>query len=152
MVAFFVVLFFYREPARRRGTPAKPKRSVGRILLDMVLVLRNPPLHPLPASVISGFFFLYNQVYNVLPLYVKSVVETSPAMDLYTAANPFVIVCFQLLVTSMFGKMRPCARWSSACVIIGASMAINLFPVFSAGGVRALDRHRAADRLGVRRS
>ena len=56
---------------------------------------------PCSCVVISGFFFLYNQVYNVLPLYCKRVVETSPAMDLYTAANPFVIVCFQLLVTRM---------------------------------------------------
>ena len=47
--------------------------------------------------VMSGFYFIYNQVYNVLPLYVKKVVETNPAMDLYTAANPFVIVCFQLI-------------------------------------------------------
>ena len=39
--------------------------------------------------VVSGFFFLYNQVYNVMPLYVKRVVETSPAMDLYTAAMKF---------------------------------------------------------------
>ncbi len=96
VVAFFVVLFFYREPAAAAGTPAKPKRSIGRILLDMVLVLGNGRF-TLFLVVMTGFFFIYNQVYNVLPLYVKRVVETSPAMDLYTAANPFVIVCFQLL-------------------------------------------------------
>ena len=48
VVAFFVVLFTYQEPAVQAGTPAKPKRSVGRILLDMVLVLFKPPVHALP--------------------------------------------------------------------------------------------------------
>ena len=66
--------------ASRRRTPdapAKPKRSVGRILLDMVLVLRSGRF-TLFLVVMTGFFFLYNQVYNVLPLYVKRVVETEP--------------------------------------------------------------------------
>ena len=136
-VAFLVVLLFYREPAVAAGTPAKPWRSMGRILLDMVLVLRNPRF-ALFLGVMSGFWFLYNQVYNVLPLYAKRVVEASPAMDLYTAANPFVIVAFQLLITAMFGKMRAVRSMVLGTVIIGLSMAINLFPVYSTGGVRAL--------------
>ena len=137
VVAFFVVLFFYREPAIAAGTPVKPRRSMGRILLDMVLVLRNPRF-ALFLAVMTGFWFLYNQVYNVLPLYAKRVVEASPAMDLYTAANPFVIVAFQLLITAMFGKMRAVRSMVIGTVIIGLSMAINLFPVYSTGGVRAL--------------
>ena len=85
IVAFFVVLVFYKEPAVAPNTPAKPKRTPGRILLDMVLVLKNRRF-ALFLLVISGFFFLYNQVYNVMPLYVKRVVETSPAMDLWSVA------------------------------------------------------------------
>ncbi len=137
VVAFFVVLLFYREPARDPGAAARPKRSVGRILLDMVVVLKSGRF-TLFLVVISGFFFLYNQVYNVLPLYVKRVVEASPAMDLYTAANPFVIVCFQLLVTGFFGKMKPVRSMIVGCVVIGGSMAVNLVPLYSAGGIRAV--------------
>jgi dipeptide/tripeptide permease len=136
IAAFFVVLFFYQEPAAATGGPAKAKRSVGRILLDMVLVLRSGRF-TLFLLVVSGFFFLYNQVYNVLPLYVKRVVESSPAMDLYTAANPLVIVCFQLLITSMFGRMRPIRSMIIGSVGISVSMAVNLIPVFAGGGVRA---------------
>ena len=135
-VAFVVVLLFYKEPEVPADALAKPKRSVGRILLDMVLVLRNLRF-ALFLLVISGFFFLYNQVYNVMPLYVKRVVETNPAMDLYTAANPFVIVCFQLLVTGLFGKMKPVRSMIVGCVVIGASMAINLVPLFASGGIRS---------------
>ena len=136
VVAFLVVLLFYREPEMPASAPVKPKRSVGRILLDMVLVLKNLRF-ALFLLVLSGFFFLYNQVYNVMPLYVKRVIETNPAMDLYTAANPFVIVCFQLLVTGLFGKMKPVRSMIVGCVVIGASMAVNLVPLFLAGGPRA---------------
>lgn len=137
LVAFLVVAFFYKEPTAPADAPAKPRRSVGRILLDMVLVLKNGRF-TLFLIVVSGFFFLYNQVYNVLPLYVKRVVELSPAMDLYTAANPFVIVGFQLLVTKLFGKMKPVRSMIIGCIVIGVSMAINLIPIYTAGGVRAL--------------
>ncbi len=137
VLAFFVVLLFYREPAVAATAAAKPRRSMGRILLDMVLVLRNPRFS-LFLLVMSGFWFIYNQVYNVLPLYAKRVVEAKPAMDLYTAANPFVIVAFQLLVTAIFGRMRAVRSMVIGTVVIGLAMAINLFPVYSAGGVRVL--------------
>jgi len=136
IVAFFVVLFTYREPAAAAG-PAKPKRSVGRILLDMVLVLQSGRF-TLYLIVMTGFYFIYNQVYNVLPLYVKRVVETSPAMDLYTAANPFIIVCFQLIITSTWGKMKPIRSMVAGTVIIAVAMLINIAPIYSAGGPQAL--------------
>jgi dipeptide/tripeptide permease len=83
-----------------------------------------------------GFYFIYNQVYNVLPLYLKRVVETNPAVDLYTAANPFVIVTCQLLVTKAFGRLKPIRSIVVGTIIIGLSMVINLVPVWSAGGLR----------------
>ncbi|MHB8078644.1 MAG: MFS transporter [Candidatus Krumholzibacteriia bacterium] len=137
IVAFFVVLFFYRDYERPAGEAAPPRRSPGQVLLNMVLVLRNGRF-ALFLLVSSGFWFLYNQVYNVLPLYVKHVVETDPAMDLYTAANPITIVAFQLLITKLFGKMRPIRSIVVGTVIIGLSMVLNIVPIWTAGGVRAL--------------
>ena len=131
--AFFVVLLFYRD--HESAAPAKPRRSPGRILLDMVLVLRSGRF-ALFLVVMTGFFFLYNQVYNVLPLYAKRVVETNPAMDLYTAANPLVIVCFQLLISKVFGRVRPIRSMVVGTVIIGFAMLINLAPIFLPGGPR----------------
>ncbi len=137
VVAFFVVLLLYRDCDAPAGSPAKPKKSPGQVLLNMILVLRNRRF-ALFLLVSSGFWFLYNQVYNVLPLYVKRVVETDPAMDLYTAANPITIVCFQLLITKLFGKMRPIRSIVVGTIIIGLSMVINLVPIWLAGGVRVL--------------
>ena len=45
--------------------------------------------------------------------------ERRPAMDLYTAANPFMIVCFQLLISRTFGKMRPIRSMVVGSVVIG---------------------------------
>jgi proton-dependent oligopeptide transporter, POT family len=134
--AFVVVLLLYRDPERAPGAPDKPRRSLGRILLDMVLVLKSGRF-ALFLLVSSGFNFLYNQVYNVLPLYLKKVVETNPAVDIYTMANPFVIVAFQLLITKLFGKMKPIRSMVVGSIIIGISMVINLWPIYAPGGVRA---------------
>jgi dipeptide/tripeptide permease len=137
VVAFLVVFFTYRDPEQAAGTPAKPKRSISEILVGMVRVLGNKRF-ALFLLVSAGFNFLYSQVYNVLPLYVKKVVETDPKMEIYTMANPFVIVCFQLLVTKYFGKMRPIRSIVVGILIISASMAVNLVPIYMAGGVRTL--------------
>jgi len=137
VVAFLVVLFTYREPAVDPSAPAKAKRTVGAILLDMVLVLGSLRF-TLYLVVMTGFYFIYNQVYNVLPLYVKKVVETNPAMDLYTAANPFVIVCFQLIISRTFGKMRPIRSMVVGTVIIAVAMLINIAPIYFSGGPQAL--------------
>lgn len=75
-VAFVLVFFTYRDPdrdsaaAKAMADKPAPKKSMGRILLDMVLVLRDLRF-TLFLLAISGFWFLYSQVYNVLPLYLK---------------------------------------------------------------------------------
>ena len=70
ILALLVVAFLYRDPESETGTgnAAKPRRSIGEILLNMILVLKNVRF-ALFLLVSSGFYFLYAQVYNVLPLY-----------------------------------------------------------------------------------
>jgi dipeptide/tripeptide permease len=136
LLAFLVVAFFYRSPRKEAADAAKPRRTIPEILLGMVRVLRSGRF-VMFLLVSSGFFFIYNQVYNVLPLYVKKTVELSPAMDIYTMANPIVIVCFQLLITRLFGKLPPIKSIIIGTVIIGLSMVINIYPIFASGGVRA---------------
>jgi dipeptide/tripeptide permease len=136
LVAILVVLFTYREPVTA-ADPTKARRSVVRILVDMVLVVFNARF-AMYLIVMTGFYFIYNQVYNVLPLYVKKTVETNPAMDLYTAANPFIIVCFQLAISSAFGKIRPIRSMIIGTVIISVAMVINVAPIYMAGGPQAI--------------
>lgn len=133
ILAFFVVLFFYNEP--KQTVSDKPKKSVIKILVDMVLVLRNLRFAVF-LLVISGFWFVYSQVYNVLPKYLEMVVEIDPAVDIYTMANPFVIVFFQLLIIKLFGKIKPIKSIVIGSLIIGLSMLINLIPVLLYGNIR----------------
>lgn len=140
IVAFLAVLFFYTDPDKASlstKTEQKPRKSIFRILADMLLVLKNSRF-ALFLIVSSGFFFIYAQVYNVLPLYLQKVVELDPAVDIVTMANPFVIVFFQLLITKKFGKMKPINSIVVGIIIIGISMIINLVPIFMSGGVRSL--------------
>ncbi len=138
LLAFAVVAGFYRGPETSAGSgvPGKPRKSVREILVGMFTVLLNLRFF-LFLLVSCGFFFLYNQVYVALPLYLKTVVEPKPAMDIYTMANPLVIVCFQLLVTRMFGRMRPIRSMIVGTVIIGAAMALNTVPVLLGVDLRA---------------
>ncbi len=130
LLAFFVVAGLFRDPETEAGggPPGKPRRSVGEIIIGMFTVIFNLRFF-LFLLVSCGFFFLYNQVYVALPLYLKTVVESKPAMDIYTMANPIVIVCFQLLVTRLFGKMKPIRSMIVGTVIIGAAMALNIVPI-----------------------
>jgi len=140
ILAFFAVLFFYTDPEKALGqtqAEKKPKKSILKILADMVLVLKNARF-ALFMVVSSGFFIIYAQVYNVLPLYLQKAVELDPAVDIITMANPFVIVFFQLLVTKKFGKLKPIKSMIVGVIIIGISMMINLFPIFMNGGIRSL--------------
>jgi len=138
-LAFLLVAFVYRDPeaGQAAAAPPRPRKSPGRVLLDMVLVLRSPRF-VLFLLVNVGFTFLYAQVYNVLPLYLATVLEKKPAVDVYTMANPLVIVSFQLLVTRLFGKMAPVRSMVVGTVIIGFAMVINVVPLYLPGGPRAL--------------
>ena len=138
ILAFLVVLIFYKDPEKEFGyakEEKKPKKSVGRILIDMVKVLGSGRF-TLFLLVMSAFWFVYAQVYNVIPLYLKKVVELDPAVDIITMANPFVIVFFQLLIIKLFGKMKPTSSIIVGAIIIGLSMLINVGPIFLFGGVR----------------
>lgn len=135
VLAFLVVALLYRDPVTVVD-PDKPKRSILDIFFGMFRVLRSGRF-VMFLVVSSGFYFIYNQVYNVLPLYVKKTVELTPAMDLYTMANPITIVLFQLLITRIFGKLPPIKSIIIGTVIIGLAMLINVAPLYMAGGVTA---------------
>jgi len=51
-------------------------------------------------------------------------------------ANPIVIVLFQLVITSIFGKMKPIKSMVIGTIIISLAMVVNLVPVFMRTGAR----------------
>lgn len=138
VVAFFLVAFLYKDPDIEMGiTEKKPSKSMGEILVGVAKVMTNLRF-ALFILVSSGFYIIYTQVYNLLPLYTKKTVELTPAMDIYTAANPLVIVCFQLLITKLFGKMPPIKSIAIGIGILGFAMLINIVPLWMDGGTQAV--------------
>jgi dipeptide/tripeptide permease len=137
LVAFLVVATLYRDVEASPAVGTHPRKSVSRVLYDMVKVLRSKRF-VLFLVVNVGFNFLYSQVYNVLPLYAAAALEKKPAMDVYTMANPLVIVCFQLLVTRLFGKVAPVRSMFVGTVVIAFAMVINVVPLYLEGGPRAI--------------
>lgn len=136
VTAFFVVFLLYSD-VEQPNADARPKKTLGQILLEIALVLKSPRF-VLFLLVNTGFSFLYSQVYNVLPLYVAGTLEKKPAMDVYTMANPLVIVCLQLVVTRVFGRMAPVRSMFTGTVIIAVGMVINVIPLYMTGGPRAV--------------
>ncbi len=132
VLAFLVVFMLYRESSTVVTKVDKPRRSIGRILIDMFMVLGNLRF-ALFLLVSSGFNFLYSQVYNLLLLYLKKFVENDPPVDIYTMANPLTIVLFQLVITKYFGKMKPIRSIIVGTIIIGLSMVINVIPIYASG-------------------
>lgn len=135
LVVIAVVVSSYRDPDRAPGTPERPKKTLRDVFLGMFRVLKNKRF-VLFLLVSSGFWFLYNQVYNVLPLYTERVLQIEPPMEIYTAFNPITIVAFQLLITRAFGKMKPIRSIVVGTVIIALAMVANLLPIFTPGGPR----------------
>ena len=138
LLALFVVAPFYKGPetAPGSGMPGKPRRSVREIILGMFTVIANLRFL-LFLLVASAFYFLYNQFYVVVPLYLKTVVEPKPAMDIYTMSNPLVIVCLQLGVTKLFGRMKPIRSMIVGSLVMSAAIALNMLPALAGGDVRA---------------
>jgi len=94
----------------------------------MVLVLRQTRFVVFLA-LMTGFAFLYHQVYNIIPLYLNKFVQEKPPVELYTMANPVVIVLFQLLITRFFGGMKPIRSIILGTLIIAGAMLINIIPL-----------------------
>jgi len=132
--AFFVVLFFYQEPPVAANT--RPSRGDR---------LPNPDRHGAGAAqrrftlflvLMSGFFFVYNQVYNCCrctptgdrasPPWTST--RRPPVRDRVPAAGHH----------AYFGKMKAIRSIVVGTVIIGVSMLINVYPIYAAGGMRAI--------------
>jgi dipeptide/tripeptide permease len=58
-------------------------------------------------------------------------------MDIYTMSNPIVIVSLQLVITKLFGKMKPIRSMIAGTLIISTAVAMNMLPVLLRMDVRA---------------
>ena len=137
LLGLAVTLFVYREPEYvsdgvKDGQTVK-KKTLGQALLGIITVLSN--LKFLFLIVVLGlFWFLYIQLYNLMPLFMRYVDPNAP-MELYTLANPVMIVCFQLLITRWIKRFAPVKSIMLGTLVVTLGMLLNVLPPLLFGDI-----------------
>ncbi|HSA96924.1 MAG TPA: hypothetical protein VLJ16_12800, partial [Acidobacteriota bacterium] len=130
LVGLVVTLFIYKEPEYvsdgiKDGQEVK-KRTLRQALAGIFVVLGN--LRFVFLIVVLGlFWFLYIQLYNLMPLFMRYVDPNAP-MELYTLANPVMIVCFQLLITRLVKRWLPVKTIMLGAIVVTLGMLVNVLP------------------------
>jgi POT family proton-dependent oligopeptide transporter len=130
LVGLVVTLFIYREPEYvsdgiKDGQKVE-KRTLGQALAGIFVVLGNLKFVFL-ILVLGLFWFLYIQLYNLMPLFMRYVDPNAP-MELYTLANPIMIVCFQLLITRLVKRWLPVKTIMIGAIVVTLGMLVNVLP------------------------
>ncbi|MFZ2055706.1 MAG: MFS transporter [Candidatus Aminicenantales bacterium] len=130
LIGLFVVIFIYREPEYvsdgKKDDQKVEKKSLGQAILGIFIVLSN--LRFVFFLVVIGlFWFLYVQLYNLMPLFLRYIDPNAP-VEIYTLANPVMIVCFQLLITRMVKKWTPVKSILFGVGVTTAGMLLNVLP------------------------
>ncbi len=133
-----VTLLIYREPefvsdGIKDGQKVRNK-TLGQAVLGIFIVLRNLKFLFL-MIVLAMFWFLYLQVYNLIPLFMRHIDPEAP-MELYTLANPIMIVCFQMLITKAVKKRSVIGTIILGAVVMTAGMLVNVLPSLVSGDIK----------------
>ena len=126
---------------RRTGRPSGRRRS-GQAVLGIFVVLRNARF-VFFLIVIGLFWVLYVQLYNLMPLFLRAVDPNAP-MELYTLANPVMIVAFQMLITRVVKKWTPIKSILFGVAVTTTGMLMNVLPA-----LLGADLSRRVDILGL---
>jgi len=127
---YAATLFIYKEPQYvsdgiKDGQQVK-KRTLGQALAGIFVVLGNLKFVFL-ILVLGMFWFLYIQLYNLMPLFMRYIDPDAP-MELYTLANPIMIVCFQLLITRLVKRWLPVKTIMLGAIVVTLGMLVNVLP------------------------
>ncbi len=130
LTGLLITLFVYKEPQYVsdgvKDGQKVPKRTLGQALGGIFVVLGNLKFVFL-ILVLSMFWFLYIQLYNLMPLFMRYVDPNAP-MELYTLANPVMIVCFQLLITRLVKRWLPVKTIMLGAIVVTLGMLVNVLP------------------------
>lgn len=146
LIGLVIVLFVYKEPEYvsdgRKDGQAVRKKTLGQAIGGIFVVLRNARF-VFFLIVIGLFWVLYVQLYNLMPLFLRAVDPNAP-MELYTLANPVMIVSFQMLITRFAKKWTPIKSILFGVAVTTAGMLMNILPP-----LLGADISRKVDVLGL---
>jgi dipeptide/tripeptide permease len=135
LIGLIVVLFIYREPefvsdGLKDGQQVR-RKTLREAVVGVFLVLRSLKF-VFFIIVMSMFWFLYVQLYNLVPLYLRYLDPKAP-VELYQLANPIMIVCFQMLITKMVKRWTPVKTIMLGAAVVTVGMSLNVLPSFLSG-------------------
>jgi len=130
LLGLIVTLFFSREPEYvsdgRKDGQAVQKRTLGQAVLGIFTVLGNVRF-VFFILVIAMFWFLYIQLYNLMPLFLRHIDPNAP-VELYTLANPIMIVALQMAITRLVKRWTPVQSIMIGAGVVTAGMLVNIVP------------------------
>jgi hypothetical protein len=95
----------------------------------MVTVLKNSRF-VFFLIVISFFWFIYVQIYNLIPLFLRFI-DPDAAVEMYTIVNPVMIVLFQLIITRLSQNWSDLRSIMAGIGITVAGVLVNIVPFLS---------------------
>ena len=130
LLGLAVVIFLYREPEYvsdgKKDDQKVQKRTLGQAILGIFIVLSNLKF-VFFLIVIGLYWFLYVQLYNLMPLFLRYIDPNAPVV-LYTLANPLMIVALQLVVTRFVKRWTPVVSIIFGAGVTTAGMLLNVLP------------------------
>jgi len=130
LIGLAIVLFMYKEPQYvsdgKKDDQKVQKKTLGQAVLGIFIVLSNLKF-VFFIIVISLFWFLYVQLYNLVPLFLRYIDPNAP-VELYQLANPVMIVAFQLLITKIVKKFTPVKSIILGIIVATSGMLLNVIP------------------------
>jgi hypothetical protein len=131
LIGLLVVLFVYKEPEYvsdgKKDDQKVKQKTLGEALKGIYTVLGNYKF--VFFLVVIGFYwFIYVQVYNLIPLFLRYLDPQAP-VEIYTLANPIMIVAFQLLITKLTKKWSSIKSIMMGIIVTTAGMLVNVLPI-----------------------
>ncbi len=130
LLGLAVVLFLYKEPEYvsdgKKDDQKVQKKTLGQAVLGIFIVLSNLKF-VFFLIVVALFWVLYIQLYNLMPLFLRFIDPKAP-MELYTLANPVMIVALQLAITRIVKRWSPVKSIILGAGVTTAGMLLNILP------------------------
>lgn len=129
LVAFFIVLFLYKNLAESNNGE---KRDLKQVWRDFITVLKNVRFMAL-IVIVAGFWAIQGQLYASMPKYTLRLVGPDAAPEWLANINPFVVILMVRPITWLVRKMMPIGSITIAMALIPAAAAVvALHPLLEA--------------------
>lgn len=131
LAGLLVTLFVFREPEYIsdgvKDNQQIQKKTLSDAILGIFKVLSDVKF--VFFLIVMGFYwFIYIQIYNLIPLFLRFLDPNAP-VEVYTLANPIMIVCFQMLITKLTKKWSAIKGIMGGIIVTTLGMLINILPI-----------------------